>query len=131
MSARYYVLIGSSNEDDEPVAWRVTVVTESEVIALAEEECRISGEDLEFLAGFELIGTAKQTGSIGAHALNWSRDWMPGEKFKASLLKLGDEGRTYKTFSAADPAQVRAFREQAEAAGLHSEAKALTELSEE
>jgi len=125
MSARYYVLIGTSSEDDEPVLWRVAAVTESEIIAEAEEECRISGEDLEFFAGFELIGTSKRAGSIGAHALTWSRDWMPGEKFKASLLKLSDEGRTYKAFNAANPAQVRAFLEQAEAAGLRREAEAL------
>jgi len=128
MSARYYVLIGSSSEDDEPVVWRIAAVTESEIIAQAEEECRLSGEDLEFFADFELIGTNKRAGSIGAHALTWSRDWMPGEKFKASLLKLGDEGRTYKAFNAANPVQVRAFLEQAEAAGLRREAEALTDF---
>ena len=98
-------------------------------MARAEEECRASGEDLEFLAGFELIGTGKRAGSIGVHALEWSRDWMPGEKLRTSLLKLGDEGRTCSAFDAADPAQVRAFLDQAEAVGLRGEAEVLTEFS--
>lgn len=125
MTARYYLLLGSP----EPVAWTVDVASESEIIARAEEECRLSGEDLEFLAGFELIGTGKRAGSIGVHALGWSRDWMPGEKLRTSLLKLGDEGRTCKAFDAADPAQVRDFLEQAEAVGLRADARALAKFS--
>lgn len=123
--SNYYLLIGSSSESAEPVAWRVAVATEDEVIARAEEECRVSGEDLEFFAGFELIGTSKRAGSIGAHALTWSRDWMPGEKFKAALLKLGDEGRTCRAFNAANPVQARVFLEQAAAIGLEAQARAL------
>lgn len=123
--SNYYVLIGSSSEAAEPVAWRVALMTEAEVIAQAEEECRVSGEDLEFFAGFELIGTSKRAGSIGAHALTWSRDWMPGEKFKASLLKLGDEGRAFKAFNAANPVQAQAFLAQAAAVGLETQARAL------
>jgi len=122
MSTRYYLLIGTP----APVAWTVGVASESEIIARAEEECRVSGEDLEFLAGFELIGSGKQAGSIGVHALNWSRDWMPGEKLKASLLKLGDEGRTCTAFVANDAAQVTTFLDRAAAVGLHREAEALT-----
>lgn len=123
--SNYYVLIGSSSEAAEPVAWRVALMTEDEVIAQAEEECRVSGEDLEFFAGFELTGTSKRAGSIGAHALTWSRDWMPGEKFKAALLKLGDEGRTCRAFNAANPVQVRVFLEQAATIGLEAQARAL------
>ena len=123
--SNYYLLIGSSSESAEPIAWRVAVATEDEVIAQAEEECRITGEDLEFFAGFELIGTSKRAGSIGAHALTWSRDWMPGEKFKAALLKLGDEGRTCRAFNAANPVQARVFLEQAAAIGLEAQARAL------
>jgi hypothetical protein len=126
MTGTYFALIGSSSETDEFVTWRVSTVTESEVIALAEKECRTSGEDLEFFAGFELIGTSKRAGSIGAHALTWSRDWIPGEKFKASLLKLGDEGRTFKAFNAANPVQVKAFVDHAASVGLGSEAATMT-----
>lgn len=126
MSTRYYVLIGSSSEIAEPVTWEVTIATEDEVIARAEEECRITNEDLEFLAGFELIGTSKHAGSIGAQALNWSRDWRPGEKFEASLLKLSDEGRTFRVFNAANPVLVQAFLEHAAAVGLRGDAEALT-----
>ena len=122
MTARHYLLLGTA----EPVTWTVDIASESEIIARAEEECRLSGEDLEFLAGFELIGTGKRAGSIGVHALDWSRDWMPGEKLRTALLKLGDEGRTCRAFNAADPVQVRVFLEQAEAVGLRNEAKALT-----
>lgn len=127
MTTRYYLLLATP----EPVAWKVEVASESEIIARAEEECRISGEDLEFLAGFELIGVDKRAGSIGVNALDWSHDWMPGEKLRTSLLKLGDEGRTCRAFDAADPVQVRSFLEQAETAGLLNEAEALTRLPAE
>ena len=125
MTTRYYLLIGTT----EPVVWTVDVASESEIIARAEAECRVSGEDLEFLAGFELVGTGKRAGSIGVHALAWSRDWMPGEKFNTSLLKLGDDGRIFKAFDTTDPAQTKDFLEQAEAAGLRYEAEALPRLS--
>ena len=125
----YYVLSGSSNEAADPVTWRVAVASEGEIIAQAEEECRSTGEDLEFFAGFELIGTSKSAGSIGAEALTWSRDWLPGEKFKASLLKLEDEGRSYQAFNAADPVQVRAFLEQAASVGLGADAEALHSMT--
>ncbi len=125
MSSNYYVLIGSSDETGDPVTWQVSVTTEDEVIARAEAECRASNEDLEFFAGFELIGTGKVAGSIGCDTLTWSRDWMPGEKLKASVLKLSDDGRTCKAFNVANPAQVNAFIEQATAVGLGTEAEAL------
>ena len=124
-NSNYYVLIGSSSEAAEPVAWRAALMTEDEVITQAEEECRASGEDLEFFAGFELTGTSKRAGSIGAHALTWSRDWMPGEKFKASLLKLSDDGRTFKAFNAERPEKVQEFLDQAAAVGLRHEAETL------
>ena len=125
MSAPHYILIGSSNESAEPVIWQLALLTEEEVVARAEAECEITREDLEFFAGFELIGTSKRAGSIGATALTWSRDWMPGEKFKAALLKLGDEGRTCRAFNAANPVQARVFLEQAAAIGLEAQARAL------
>ncbi len=127
MTRRYYLLIGTS----EPVSWTVNLASESEIIAQAEEECRLSGEDLEFLAGFELIGSSSHAGSIGAETLTWSRDWMPGEKFRASLLKLGDEGRTCKAFSEAIPTQVQDFLRQAASVGLRSEAETLAKLPQE
>lgn len=125
----YYVLAGSGDEATEAVTWRVAVVSEGEIIARAEEECRSTGEDLEFFAGFELIGTSKSAGSIGAEALTWSRDWLPGEKLKASLLKLGDEGRSYQAFAAADPVQVQAFLDQAASVGLRADAEALHSMT--
>ena len=126
MSATYYALIGSSNETGEEVRWTVTARNlEQDIIALAEEECRITGEDLEFFAGFELIGSSKVAGSIGCEELAWSRDWMPGEKFKASVLKLNDDGRTYKAFNDAKREQVQDFLARAQAVGLGEEALAL------
>ena len=125
MSTPHYILIGSSNESAEPVIWQLALLTEDEVVARAEAECEITREDLEFFAGFELIGTSKRAGSIGATALTWSRDWMPGEKFKASLLKLSDDGRTFKAFNAALPEKIQEFLEQAATVGLRREAEAL------
>ena len=125
MSAPHYILIGSSNESAEPVIWQLALLTEEEVVARAEAECEITREDLEFFAGFELIGTSKRAGSIGATALTWSRDWMPGEKLKASLLKLNDDGRSFKAFNADRPEKVQEFLDQAAAVGLCREAEAL------
>lgn len=125
MSAPHYILIGSSNESAAPVIWQLALLTEDEVVARAEAECEITREDLEFFAGFELIGTSKRAGSIGATALTWSRDWMPGEKFKASLLKLSDDGRTFKAFNADHPEKVQEFLDQAAAVGLRHEAETL------
>lgn len=125
MTTRYYLLIGTA----EPVAWTVDVASESEIIARAGLNAR-QREGLEFLAGFELVGTGKRAGSIGVDlALAWSRDWMPGEKFNTSLLKLGDDGRIFKAFDTTDPAQTKDFLEQAEAAGLRYEIGRLPRLS--
>lgn len=133
MSTTYYALIGSSNETGEDVRWSVTGrISENDVITLAEEECRITGEDLEFFAGFELIGSNKRAGSIGCEKLTWSRDWMVGEKFQASLLKLNDDGRTYHVFNKAKREHIEEFLTKAEAVGLRAEADALVaELSPE
>lgn len=126
MTATYYALIGTSDETGEEVRWSVTARTsETEIITIAEEECRITNEDLEFFAGFELIGSSKVAGSIGAEELTWSRDWMPGEKFKASVFKLNDDGRTYKVFHDAKHEQVMDFLAKAEAVGLGEVAHAL------
>jgi hypothetical protein len=126
MSTTYYALIGTSKDAADAVRWTVTARnSEMDIIGLAEEECRLSGEDLEFFAGFELIGSSRHAGGIGCEELAWSRDWMPGEKFKASLLKLNDDERTYKIFDDAKREQVEEFLAKAKAVGLLETALAL------
>ncbi|WP_153111615.1 hypothetical protein [Propionivibrio limicola] len=125
MSAAYFALIGTSNENGAEVRWTTTVYkSESDIIALAEEECERSGEDLEFIAGFELLGLNKR-GGRSCDQFIWSRDWMPGEKLKTSLIKLNDDGRAHWTYNHTKQEEVQEFLTKAEALGLGENARAL------
>lgn len=120
MSNRFYALISTGSERGETEEWSIKAgFSEQDIIDMALAECAATNEDLEFWAGFEIIG------GFGANQLTWSRDWMPGEQFRTSVLKLNDEGRTFRTYNVEKHDEVRTFLSRAKEIGLESTAREL------
>ena len=111
---RYNTILGTSGEASDGPRYSIgPLVTEADILAFAQDECRRSGESLVALAG---IGWEKsEEGDVVA-----ARDWEPGEEFYTAIAKLNDEGRLFEIYDC--ESEVDAFLDRAAQLGIGTEA---------
>lgn len=95
--------------------------TEADIVEFAINECIREGSSLEEIAGIGWIADGDFERVVPA------RPFEEGEKFKAALAKLNDDGRTYRVFNM--DTEILAFLAYAEGVGLSSTARNWADLA--
>ncbi len=127
MLTTYFAIIGTSRNACGEVRWTLTARnSEANIINLAADECRYSGNMLERLAGLAWIDINPPKAGK-PEIFKPAHPFTPEEELQAALIKLNDDGRTYIIFDDSKPEEVEDFLDYADDIGLDKKAQMLVE----
>ena len=119
----YFTVSGTSRNAYGGVRWHVSAnETEQSIIGYADHEMTRSGQSFEDFIG---IGFKTINEDTDEEEIVPEREMTIDEMFEAALLKLSDDGRTYRIFKMDDAEALEEFLLQADMAGLQKEAQSL------